>query len=187
LLGKSPQPISTMRRRWRSRSRIGSRRRRCLRTLIRFCDLTFLFSIPARPGAGVSRNQKATASGNAWIGLPTQGKAAREGLAILNPAACGAICFQAVCHLARLFCPGSIAYRLRIGVPGPVASPLLIACPFQIVVLSRFAYRRPTASHRCPSWSPWGCRESCWIARGLYHTKAARWGLALVKAPIDAG
>src|ERR1700688_738978 len=44
---------------------------------------------------------------------------------------------------------------------------------FQIVVLSRFAYRRPTASHRCPSWSPWGCRESCWIAQD-YRTKIAR-------------
>jgi hypothetical protein len=50
--------------------------------------------------------------------------------------------------------------------------------PFQIVVLSRFAYRRPTASHRCPSWFPRGCRESCWIARD-YRTKAAPEGLAI--------
>jgi hypothetical protein len=43
---------STRRRRWRSRSRIRSRHRRFLSTLIRFCNLTFLSSIPARPGGG---------------------------------------------------------------------------------------------------------------------------------------
>jgi hypothetical protein len=86
-----------------------------------------------------------------------------------------AICFQAVCRQAGLFCPGPIAYRLRIGVRRLVASALLIACPFRIVVLSGFAYRRPTASHHFPSWSPWGCRESCWIAQD-YRTKAGREG-----------
>jgi hypothetical protein len=77
------------------------------------------------------------------------------------------------CHPIQLFYPGAICDRLQIGVLQLVASPLLIACPFRIVALSRLAYRRPTASHRCPSWSPWGCRESCWIAQD-YRTKAAR-------------
>ena len=64
----------------------------------------------------------------------------------------------------QLFYPGAISDRLQIAVLQLVASLLRIACPFRIVALSKLAYRRPTASHRCPSWSPWGCRESCWIA-----------------------
>src|ERR1019366_7372377 len=47
-------PISTRRRRWRSRSRIGSRRRRCLRALIRFCNLTFSPSAPSSAAGGLA-------------------------------------------------------------------------------------------------------------------------------------
>jgi hypothetical protein len=81
-------------------------------------------------------------------------------------------------NVARFFYPDEISDRLQIGVLQLVASRLLNACPFRIVALSRLAHLRPTASHRCPSWSPWGCRESCWIAQD-YRTKARAGGLAI--------
>jgi hypothetical protein len=68
------------------------------------------------------------------------------------------------CRPVQIFYPGAISDRLQIGVLQLVASPLPIACPFRIVALSRLACLRPTASHHCPSWSPWDCRESCWFA-----------------------
>jgi hypothetical protein len=70
----------------------------------------------------------------------------------------------AECRPAQIFYSGLTSVRHQIGVLQLVASPLPIACPFRIVALLKFSCLRPTASHRCPSWSPWGCRESCWFA-----------------------
>src|SRR3984893_16682567 len=83
---------------------------------------------------------------------------------------------SAECRPVQIFYPGAISDRLQIGVLQLVASPLLIACPFRIVALARLAYRRPAASHRWPSCSPGGCRESCWIAQTIARKPPGRLG-----------
>src|SRR5260370_29073169 len=77
-----------------------------------------------------------------------------------------------------LFYLDPVAYRVRIDVRQLVVFPLPIGCLFQTVVLSSLACLRPTASHRCPSWSPWVAENhvgSC----ALSH-KSPREGLAIV-------
>jgi hypothetical protein len=78
---------------------------------------------------------------------------------------------QERCRQARLFYPVSIAYWPRIGVRQRDFSRCLIACLFQTVVLSWFAYLRPTASHRCPSSRPWGAENHV----GLSERKRSPW------------
>src|ERR1700704_600496 len=54
-----------------------------------------------------------------------------------------------------LFYPDPVVYRVRIDVRQLVVFPPLIGCLCRTVVLSSLSCLRSTASHRCPSWSPW--------------------------------
>jgi hypothetical protein len=71
-----------------------------------------------------------------------------------------------------LFYLDPVAYRVRIDVRQLVVFPLPIGCLFQTVVLSSLACLRPTASHRCPSWSPWVAENhvgSCALSHKSCH------------------
>src|SRR5260370_13304828 len=77
-----------------------------------------------------------------------------------------------------LFYLDPVAYRVRIDARQLVVFPPPIGCLFQTVVLSSLACLRPTASHRCPSRSPWVAENhvgSC----ALSH-KSRRGGLGFV-------
>jgi hypothetical protein len=81
------------------------------------------------------------------------------------------------CRYAWLFYPDRIAYRPGTGVHRSRAFLLPSACLFRTVFLSWYAYLRPTASHRCPSWSPWVAENHVGSSR-LSHENP-RHGLSL--------